>query len=284
VTLKEALRQVEARIASQNIPDARVEAELLLMHSLSIRRAELYAKLGEPLPSSVGEDFWQLVERRLRREPTAYILRRCEFYGIELYVDPRVLIPRPETELLVETALAFVGQRFGKKQPCSIVDVGTGSGAISIALALHLPQARIYATDVSADAVDVARLNCGRHGVEGQVSLLIGDMLEPLSRPVDLIVANLPYVKDADIPQLMPEIRDFEPVVALAGGADGLDKVRLLLAQAKDHLLPQGSVMLEIGLGQAEEAVSLAKRHFQESKVDLLKDFAGIERVLRILA
>jgi len=283
VTIREALRQAEARIASQNVPDARVEAELLLMHCLSIQRAELYARLSEPLPSLVGEDFWPLVERRIRREPTAYILRRCEFYGIELYVDPRVLIPRPETELLVETAVGLVERRLGKEQPCSIADVGTGSGAIAVALALHLPRARIYATDSSADAVEVARLNCGRHGVEGRVELLVGDLLEPLSWPVDLIVANLPYVKDADIPQLMPEIRDFEPVAALAGGADGLDKVRILLAQAKDHLLPQGSVMLEIGLGQAEEAVSLAKRHFPESKVDLIKDFAGIERVLRIL-
>ncbi len=283
MTLREALRQAEARIASHNIPDARVEAELLLIDSLGIQRVELYARLGEPFPSPEGDKFWGLVERRLRREPTAYILRRCEFYGIELYVDPRVLIPRPETELLVETALAFVEQRFGKARYCTIADVGTGSGAMAIALALHLPQSRICATDCSADAIDVARINCGRHGVEGQVSLLLGDMLEPLSWPVDLIVANLPYVKDADIPQLMPEIRDFEPVAALAGGADGLDKVRLLLAQAKDHLLPQGSVMLEIGLGQAEEAVSLAKRHFSGGNVDLLCDFAGIERVLRIL-
>ncbi len=283
MTLREALRQAEAQIASRNIPDARIEAELLLMHALGIRRAELYARLGEPLPSTVGEKFQSLVERRLRHEPAAYILGKHEFYGIELYVDPRVLIPRPETELLVETALAFVEQRFGGERPCFVVDVGTGSGAIAIALALHLPQARIYATDVSSGAIDVARLNCSRHGVEGRVELLMGDLLEPLSRPVDVIVANLPYVKDADIPQLMPEIRDFEPVAALAGGADGLDKVRLLLAQAKDHLLPRGAVMLEIGLGQAEEAVSLAKRHFPEGKVDLLKDFAGIERVLRIL-
>jgi release factor glutamine methyltransferase len=283
VILREALRQAEARITSQNIPDARVEAELLLMHSLGIQRAELYARLGEPLPSPEGEEFRGLVERRLRREPTAYILRRCEFYGIELYVDTRVLIPRPETELLVETALAFVEQRFGKARYCTIADVGTGSGAMAIALAVHLPQSRIYATDVSADAIEVAGINCGRHGVEGCVELLVGDLLEPLSWPVDLIVANLPYVKDADFSNLMPEIRDFEPVAALAGGVDGLDKVRLLLAQAKDHLLPQGSVMLEIGLGQAEEAVSLAKRHFPESKVDLLQDFAGIERVLRIL-
>ncbi len=283
MTLREALRQAEARIASQNIPDARIEAELLLMHCLSIERAELYARLGDQLPSAVGDDFRVLVERRLRHEPAAYILGRHEFYGIELYVDPRVLIPRPETELLVETALAFVEWRFGKELSCSIADVGTGSGAIAVALALHLPQALIYATDVSAGAIDVARLNCGRHGVEGRVELLVGDLLEPLSRPVDLIVANLPYVRDADIPQLMPEIGDFEPVGALSGGADGLDEVRRLLARAQDHLLPQGAVMLEIGLGQAEEAVSVAKRHFQGSNVDLLKDFAGIERVLRIV-
>lgn len=281
--LREALRQAEAQIASRNIPDARIEAELLLMHSLSIQRAELYARLGEPLPSSEGGRFWELLERRLRREPTAYILGRCEFYGIELHVDRRVLVPRPETELLVETALAFVKRRFGKEQPCSIVDVGTGSGAIAIVLALNLPQSRIYATDASRDAIEVARNNCRRHGVKERVEFLTGDLLEPLLQPVDLIVANLPYVRDSDIPQLAPEIRDFEPLAALAGGADGLDKVRLLLADARGHLLPKGSIMLEIGLGQAEEAVSLARRHFPESKIDLLKDFAGIDRVLRIL-
>jgi release factor glutamine methyltransferase len=283
VTLREALRQAEARIALQHVSDSRIEAELLLMHALGIQRAELYARLAEPLPSAVGDKFEALVERRLRHEPAAYILGRHEFYGIELCVDPRVLIPRPETELLVETALVFVERRFGKGQPSSIVDVGTGSGAIAIVLALHLPRARIYAADASSGAIDVAGVNCTRHGVNGRVELLLGDLLDPLSRSVDLIVANLPYVKDADIPQLMPEIRDFEPVAALAGGADGLDKVRLLLAQSKGHLLPRGAVMLEIGLGQAEEAVSIAARHFPQSKVDLLKDFAGIERVLRIM-
>jgi release factor glutamine methyltransferase len=283
VTLREALRQAEVRIASRKIPDARIEAEVLLMHALGIQKAELYARLSEPLPSLAGEEFQRYVERRLGHEPAAYITGRCEFYGFDLHVDPRVLIPRPETELLVEAALAFVERRFGKEHPCSIADVGTGSGAIAVALALHLPQARIYATDISAAAIDVARINCRQYGLEGRVSLLQGDMLEPLSEPMDVIVANLPYVKHADIPTLMPEIRDFEPMAALAGGADGLDKVRLLLARAKHHLMPQGSVILEIGLGQAEEAVSLAKGHFPDSEVDLIKDFGGIERVLRII-
>jgi release factor glutamine methyltransferase len=283
VTLREALHQAEARIALQSIPDARIEAELLLMHAFGIQRAELYARLGEPLPSAVADKFQALVERRVRHEPSAYILGRHEFYGIELYVDPRVLIPRPETELLVEAALAFVQRRFDKEQSCSMVDVGTGSGAIAIALAANVPRARICAIDVSSGAIDVARVNCTRQGVEGRVELLVGNLLEPLSQQVDLIVANPPYVKDADILQLMPEIRDFEPMEALAGGADGLDKIRLLLAQAKRHLLPQGAVMLEIGLGQAEEAASLARRHIPEGKVDLLKDFAGIERVLHVV-
>lgn len=284
MTLREALRQAEARISSRSIPDARIEAELLLMHCLSAERAELYARLGDPLPASAGEEFRELVERRLRHEPAAYILGRTWFYGIELEVDPRVLIPRPETELLVETALDFVKQRFGEHGPCFIADVGTGSGAMAIALALRLPQARVWATDVSPGALDVARLNCARHGVGDRVELLPGDLLEPLSRPADVIVANLPYVKDADIPQLMPEVRDFEPLAALAGGADGLDLVRLLLARAGDHLRPRGAVMLEIGLGQAGEAVSTARKHFPESQVALIKDFAGIERVLRIVA
>lgn len=283
MTLREALRQAEARIASQNIPDARIEAELLLMHALGIQKAELYARLGESIPPEPGDNYQALVERRARHEPAAYILGRHEFYGIELYVDSRVLIPRPETELVVETALGFAERRFGVEQPCSLVDVGTGSGAIAIALALHLPPLHVYATDVSSGAISVARLNCTRHGVGRRVELLQGDLLKPLSQPVDLIVANLPYVRNADIPQLTPEIRDFEPVAALAGGADGLDKVRRLLAQAKGHLLPRGAIILEIGLGQAEQAVSLARRHFPESKVGLIKDFAGIDRVLQIV-
>ncbi|MDM7999823.1 MAG: peptide chain release factor N(5)-glutamine methyltransferase [Dehalococcoidia bacterium] len=280
--LREALRQAEARISAHNIPDARIEAELLLMHALGIHRAELYARLGESLPSGAENHFRALIERRVRREPAAYILGRHEFYGIELHVDPRVLIPRPETELLVETALDFL-RRLPQEPPRLVGDVGTGSGAVAIALALHLPGAHIYAIDASPEAIDVARLNCDRHGVGHRVELLVGDLLGPLPCPVDLIVANLPYVKDADIPQLMPEIRDFEPVAALSGGADGLDKVRRLLADAPSRLLPHGAVMLEIGLGQADEATSLARKHFRQGKIDLLRDFAGIERVLQVV-
>ncbi len=279
MTAREALREARDALSTNHCSEAPLEAEILLRQALGLSRVALYQELGRDLSDREDAAFRDLVRRRLAGEPVAYITSEREFYGLGFYVNRDVLIPRPETELIVTAGLGLAARR----PLTTVADIGTGCGAIAIALALKLPQARIYATDVSADAIEVARINCRQHDVEGQVELLVGDLLKPLSQPVDVIVANLPYVKDADIPQLMPEIRDFEPMAALAGGVDGLDKVRLLLAQAKDHLLPQGSVMLEIGVGQAGAAVSLAKRHFPESEVDLLKDFASIERVLRIL-
>ena len=201
-----------------------------------------------------------------------------------MVVDRRALVPRPETELLVETVLGLVKGRSAEGPPCTIADVGTGCGAIAVALALHLPGARIWATDVSPAALEVARLNCVRLGVQDRVELLPGDLLSPLPGRVDIIAANLPYVRDADIPDLAPEIRDHEPLSALAGGPDGLDVVRRLLAGVGGYLRPRGAVVLEIGLGQAEPAVFLAWKHLPGSAVDLVRDFAGIERVLRILA
>ncbi len=281
--LREALRQAEARIAAGSIPDARLEAELLLMHALRVERAELYARLEDPLPPAAEDRFQALVDRRLRHEPAAYIRGRAWFYGIELVVDHRVLVPRAETELLVETVLGLVKERFAEGQPCTIADVGTGSGAIAVALALHLPGARIWATDVSPAALEVARVNSVRRGVQDRVELLPGDLLAPLPGTVDIIAANLPYVRDADIPGLAPEVRDYEPLSALAGGPDGLDVVRRLLAGVRDYLRPRGAVVLEIGLGQAEPAVFLAWKHLPGCAADLVRDFAGIERVLRIL-
>ena len=283
MSLKEALRKAETIIASQNIPDAHIEAELLLRHSLGMEKVELYTRLDQPLSFSESERFWGLVRQRLRHEPTAYITKQCQFYGIDFYVDSRALIPRPESELLVEITLEFVRQRFPAGEAFSLVDVGTGSGALAIAVALHLPQANVYAVDVSAEALEVARINCEKHGVTEQVHLLLGDMLESLPEPVTVILANLPYVTDVEIPQLMPEIRDFEPVVALAGGADGLEKVRRLLPQAKERLLPGGLLLMEIGQGQGTVAVALARSYFPAGQVDSIPDLGGIDRVVRVL-
>jgi len=283
MSLKQALRKAETLFASRSIPDARIEAELLLRHSLGIDKVELYAGLERPLSSPEADGFWCLVERRLRHEPTAYILKQCQFYGIDLYVDSRALIPRPESEMLVEMALEFAGRHFPSNAPCSLADVGTGSGAIAIAVAWHLRRAKVYAMDISAEALEVARINCERHGVEGQVNLLLGDMLRPLPERVNIIAANLPYVRDEELPQLMLEIREFEPLQALAGGFDGLDQVRRLLSQAEERLLPGGLILLEIGQGQSAEARRLAKACFPEADVDLVPDLAGIDRVLRVL-
>jgi release factor glutamine methyltransferase len=283
VNLKEALYRAESIIASQDIADARNEAELLLMHSLGIGMAELYTRLQELISPSEVEGFWYLVQHRCHHEPTAYILKQCQFYGIDFYIDSRALIPRPESELLVDNALEFIRQRFPSGVPFSIADVGTGSGTLAIVVALHLPQAEIYAIDVSAAALEVARMNCSKHGVEKQVHLLLGDMLQPLPEPVDIILANLPYVKDSELPQLVPEIKNFEPIVALAGGQDGLEKVRQLLPQAKQKLLPGGLILLEIGQGQGPLATALVKEYFPTAKIDLIPDLAGIDRVVRVV-
>lgn len=279
--LKETLRQARTALASHDDADARLEAELLMMDVLGVGRAELYVRLEQPLSIPNTESFWRLVQRCLCHEPIAYIQRRCQFYGIDFYVDSRALIPRPESELLVEEALDIAHRHFPSGTSCSIVDVGTGSGAIAIALALHLPQAKIYAADISAAALEVARINCQKHGLAEQVHLLLGNMLEPLSEPVDIILANLPYVRDSELPDLSPEIQMFEPGIALAGGADGLDKMRQLLSQAERKLLPGGRILLEIGQGQSHAAVTLVQSYFPAAKIDSIPDLGGIDRVVR---
>ena len=283
MSLKEALSKAESLISSHDIPEARLEAEMLLMHSLGMGKVELYTKLNEPLSFSDARHFWLLVQQRLGHEPTAYIMKQCRFYGIDFHVDSRVLVPRPESELLVEFALEFVGQSLWMRENVLLADVGTGSGAIAVALALYLPQAEIKAIDISPEALEVARINCEKHGVTDRVHLFLGDMLEPVDEPLDMVVANLPYVKDSDLPGLMAEVREFEPSVALSGGPEGLDKMRWLLPQAKEKLVPGGMVLLEIGQGQSQAVAVLATSFFPMARVDLTPDLAGIDRVVRIL-
>ena len=217
MTLKQALYRARGILAAGNIEDARLESELLLRHTLKISQVQLYLDLDHELSPNHERTFWQLIKRRLGGEPTAYITEHREFYGLDFYVDPDVLIPRPESELLVETALDLIQNR----PVPTIAEIGTGCGAIAISLALELPQAKIYATDISALALKVALFNCQRHGVVDRICLLHGDMLNPLPEPVDLIVANLPYVSKLE----MPDSANFEPLLALDGGSDGLEKI-----------------------------------------------------------
>ena len=276
MTLKEALNRSRESLTAKNIEDANLESELLLRHTLGISRAELYLNLNRKLTPKQEETFWDSVKRRLNFEPIAYITSSREFYGLNFYIDRRVLIPRPETELVGEEAIVLA-QNFTSP---TIADIGTGCGAIAISLALNLPQARIYATDILTSALEVARLNCQKHGVSHRIEFLQGNLLEPLPQPVDLIVANLPYVAQSELAQMSQT--NPEPPVALDGGSDGLDRIRALINQLKDKLSPKGGLLLEIGVGQAKAVTAMLKGQFPQGKIEIVPDLSGIERVVKL--
>ena len=276
MTLKQVLDQARQVLIANQIEDASLEGEILLRHTLQVDRVGLYSGLDREIGDDQKDVFWSLVRRRLSGEPTAYITGHREFYGLDFYIDNRVLIPRPETELLVEKALELAQTR---NMPV-IADIGTGCGAIAISLARRLPLLKIYATDVSADALEVARINCQKHGVVGNVQLRHGDMLEPLPESVDLIVANLPYMTGGEISR--SALADFEPLMALDGGADGLDKITRLCEQASDKLGRGGGMLVEIGLGQSQAVVGLMHRYFPSASVEVMPDLQGIERVVSL--
>jgi release factor glutamine methyltransferase len=287
VILSQALQSITRTLREAKTADASVEAELLLGHVLGMSKTRLYTEPERSLTSAETERLRDVVRRRLDGEPAAYILGHCEFYGIDFYVDSRTLIPRPETELLVEEAMELARRISQQGKPTIIADIGTGCGAIAISLALALPRAKIYATDISTSTLKVAEANCRRHGVDGRVELLQGNLLEPLHRAVDIIVANLPYVKDCEFIDLSPEIREHEPTIALAGGRDGLDKIREMLEQmrAKRSAYPGEGLaylLLEIGQGQGEMVTSLVNDCFPGASIGLISDPGGIERVVKV--
>jgi release factor glutamine methyltransferase len=245
-------------------------------------RAGLYANSRQDLSPEQTLAFSDLIQRRVHHEPTAYITGHKEFFGIDFKVSPSTLIPRPDTELLVETAIKLTNSAF--PQSCLIADIGTGCGAIAIALALHLPKAKIYATEISTAALEVARSNCRKHRVSNMVRLLQGDLLEPLPEPVQIIVANLPYISESEMPKLPLEISMFEPQLALAGGTDGLTQIRRLLSQAGSKLLSGGAVLLEIGYDQGSAVKDLARKYFPSAEVSVATDLSGLDRVVTISA
>ncbi|MFN2225044.1 MAG: peptide chain release factor N(5)-glutamine methyltransferase [Anaerolineae bacterium] len=273
-----ALSQAAATLKGAGVDSPRLDAELLLAHTLEVNRAAVLARPDRRLTPKQLTRFRNLLARRAAREPLAYILGQREFFGLAFAVDPRVLIPRPETELLVEEAL-----RLARARPAPLLaDVGAGSGAIAVSLAVHLPRATVYALDDSAGALAVTAENARRHGVAERVHGLPGNLLAPLPEPVDLITANLPYVAAPEWDELAPEIRAYEPRSALDGGADGLGLIRGLLASAAPHLRPGGALLVEIGAAQGPAVVALARQHFPEAGVELKKDYAGLDRLVII--
>jgi release factor glutamine methyltransferase len=256
----------------------RLEAELLLAHVLRCSRAHLYAHPEYPVTSQQHVDYQELLNRRAEGEPLPYLTGHAEFYGLDFAVDPRVLIPRPETETLVELALELISHH---SSPL-IADVGTGSGCIGVTLAVHAPAARVYGLDLSPQALHVAQANALRHGVAERMTFLQSDLLRALPEPVDLIVANPPYVAYQDWPSLPPEVRVHEPHLALDGGRDGLDLIRRLLDHAPTNLRPGGATLLEIGATQGPAAARLARRVFATADVTVQADLGGRDRVLYV--
>ena len=280
--LREALQSTTQTLCRAGIADASVEAELLLGHILGMSKTQLYTEPERNLTSVETEHLRNLVRRRLAREPAAYILGHCEFYGIDFYIDYHTFIPRPETELLVEKAVELAHRVSHRGKQITIADIGTGCGAIAVSLALALPGAKIYGTDISDSALRAAGMNCQRHAVSDQVELLQGNLLEPLPQPVDMIVANLPYIRSCEFEDLCPEIRDYEPTMALAGGEDGLDIIQQMLEQMPGKLSQGACFLLEIGKGQGGMVTSLAKSYFPRANIELVFDLGGIERVVKV--
>lgn len=285
MTLAQALQQSARTFRLHGIEDSHIEARILLEHILELSSAQLYTQPERVLSQEQANSLHQLIERRLHREPTAYIIKHREFYGIDFYVDSRALIPRPETELLVEEAIEFANSRpnlSSSEKPLLIADAGVGCGAIAISLALNLPRSKIYATDISPSALEVARLNCEYHNATGQIVLLQGNLLEPVPEPVDLIVANLPYIKSSELANLSPEITNFEPGTAIDGGQNGLDVIHQFLEQAREKIHSQSCLLLEIGQKQEKAVASLIKHYLPKASFELIPDLNGIRRAVKI--
>jgi release factor glutamine methyltransferase len=274
--IREALAQAVESLRNQEVESPRLDAELLLAHVLQVNRAAVLTWPDRSLAPKQLTSFRDLVSRRAAREPLAYVVGHREFFGLDFAVDPRVLIPRPETELLVERAIEIAR---GLPRP-KIADVGAGSGAIAVAVAVHLPGAVVYALDSSAGALAVVAENARRHGVDGRVCCLMGDLLMPLPEPVDVVVANLPYVTTEEWTALPPEIRDHEPRPALDGGADGLAFIRRLFETAGSHMRPEGAILVEVGARQGAAVTALAHETCPDAQVALGLDLAGLDRMI----
>ncbi len=283
MTLAQALQQSAHILSSNGIDDSHIEARMLLGYTTKLSPVQIYTHPERTLSQEQQVKLQELVERRLCHEPAAYIVNHREFYGIDFYVDSRVLIPRPETELLVDMALEFArSSSTYPVRPLLIADIGTGCGAIAISLAINIPQSKIYATDISLSALEVARLNCECHNATDRITLLQGNLLEPLSGPVDLIIANLPYIKSSDLVTLSHEITKFEPKMAIDGGESGLDYISQLLEQAGGRIKNRGCLLLEIGQNQEKEVSYLILSSLKKVNFEFISDLNGIERVVKI--
>ena len=277
-SVREIIQLCHHELQAIGIPDARLEAEVIVMNVMRMPRQDLFAHQEDDATTQHEQDIQGILDRRQTREPLAYILGYREFYGVNLLVNSDVMIPRPETETIVEHAL-FMALMGMESPQLVIADVGTGTGAIAINLAIHIPAARIYAVDLTDPVLNVASYNIRSHNVADRVTLCQGDLLEPVPEQVDLVVANLPYIPTGRIPTLQPEVQ-WEPKMALDGGQDGLGLVRRLMSQATTKLKDQGIILLEMDPEQMTVASGMALQNFPDATVTVEQDLARRDRVL----
>jgi len=279
VNIKELLSKTDSFFNKVGLDSPRLDAEVLLADLLDMERINLYVNFDYPLTTQELEEYRERVRQRAKRIPVAYLTGKKEFMSMEFFVDPGVLIPRPETEFLVEKIIDFCKDN-GLKN-ANIIDIGTGSGAVAISLAKHVEDARTVGVDISPKAVEVARKNLEKHSLKERVSIVNGNLLEQFIKRdinnVDIIVSNPPYIKDKDMDSLSPEVKK-EPTSALAAGEDGLDYYKKIIPQAEKVLKKGGHIFFEIGDGQAEDVLSLFGERWAAEKMD--RDYSGRERII----
>ncbi|MFA5078284.1 MAG: peptide chain release factor N(5)-glutamine methyltransferase [Dehalococcoidia bacterium] len=284
MTCAEWLRKYTLIFQQAGIDEAVDEATVLLCHALGWSKAELFSQPERTLSSGDLALLDKLSERRLLHEPSAYITGCREFYSLSLFVDPRVLVPRPETEVLVEAAIEFGLSWIARNQRRILAaDIGTGSGAIAIALAINIREALLHAVDISSDALEVAAINVNRHGLDKRITLIQGNLLEQIKQKMDLIVANLPYISHGELSGLQSEVCLHEPKMALDGGDSGTEVIEAMLSQAPGKVAPGGALLLEIGEDQGERLIPKVRDILPGSDITLIKDLAGIDRCMRII-
>lgn len=280
-TILKVLQWTTDYFSRHKVEQPRASAEVLLAYVLGKERIQLYLHYDQPLTATELARYRRAIQRRAAHEPTQYITQKQEFWSLEFEVNPSVLIPRPETELLVEMAIDLLGHHAH-----TVLDLGTGSGAIAVAIAHERPAARILAADISYAALQVAKRNALRHHVQHRIWFVAAnwfDSLAPLRAGFDLIVSNPPYIGDDELAGLAPEIEKYEPATALKGGGpQGLDTIRTLLETAPDYLRPGGSILLEIGQGQADILQDELQQNLNFQGYRIKNDYSGIPRILHL--
>jgi release factor glutamine methyltransferase len=285
--IKDLLEVTSDYLKKKYIDSPRLCAEMLLAYQLKTTRIKLYLDFDKPLNEKDINEYRLLIQRRLKREPVQYITGMQEFWSLEFNVGPNVLIPRPETEILVEQAVSILGSREAGDQTgsVSVLDIGTGSGAIAVSIASELPDADIWATDVSAEALEVAKANASKHGVENRINFVESDLfsaLKNVQQQFDVIVSNPPYIPREDYDSLPPEVGRYEPRSALDGGEGGLIFINRLILDVKDFLKPGGWLLIEMAPFQTAKAMELAAQTGFYGEQKIIKDYSHKDRVVML--